>query len=98
MARAPGVGPKLAARIVLELKDKGPGGATDALVIPGQEPGTPLPRNVEDAVSALVNLGYGRPQAAAAVASAVASLGADAQTAALIRGGLKALSMCRGAF
>lgn len=93
VARAPGVGPKLASRIVLELKDKGPGGATDAIVMPGQEPGAPLPRNVEDAVSALVNLGYGRPQAASAVGTAVASLGAEAQTAALIRGGLKALSI-----
>jgi Holliday junction DNA helicase RuvA len=93
VARAPGVGPKLASRIVLELKDKGPGGAADAIVMPGQPPGAPLPQNVEDAVSALVNLGYGRPQAAAAVATAVAALGGEAQTAALIRGGLKALSM-----
>ncbi len=93
VSRAPGVGPKLAARIVAELKDKGPGGATDALAMPGQEPGAPLPRNIEDAVSALVNLGYGRPQAASAVASAVSSLGAEAQTAALIRGGLRALSL-----
>ncbi len=92
VARAPGVGPKLAARIVLELKDKGPGGATDAIVMPDAEPGAPLPRNVEDAVSALVNLGYGRPQAASAVGAAVASLGAEAQTAALIRGGLRALA------
>lgn len=93
VARAPGVGPKLAARLVLELKDKGPGGATDALVLPDHEPGAPLPPNVEDAVSALVNLGYGRPQAAGAVAAAVAALGVEAGTAALIRGGLKALSM-----
>ncbi len=92
VARAPGVGPKLAARIVLELKDKGPGGAADALVLPGHEPGAPLPPAVEDAVSALVNLGYGRPQAAGAVATAVAALGADAPTAALIRGGLRALA------
>ena len=83
----------LAARIVLELKDKGPGGATDADAMPGGEPGAPLPRNVEDAVSALVNLGYGRPQAASAVGVAVTSLGAEAPTATLIRGGLKALSM-----
>ncbi len=75
VARAPGVGPKLAQRIVSELKDKGPGGASDAIVMPGQEPGAPLPRNVEDAVSALVNLGYGRPQAAGAVGAAVTSMG-----------------------
>ena len=57
------------------------------------EPGAPLPRNVEDAVSALVNLGYGRPQAAAPWGPPWRRSGAEAQTAALIRGGLKALSM-----
>lgn len=93
VARAPGVGPKLAARIVAELKDKGPGGAVDVPVIPGHDPASPLPRNVEDAASALVNLGYGRPQAASAVTAAAAALGADAATAALIRHGLKTLSM-----
>jgi len=93
VARAPGVGPKLAARIVAELKDKGPGGVGDAIIIPGQDAGAPLPRNVEDAVSALVNLGYGRPQAASAIAAAVAALGAEAQAAALIRDGLRTLSM-----
>ena len=93
VARAPGVGPKLAARIVAELKDKGPGGAVDVPVIPGHDPASPLPRNVEDAASALVNLGYGRPQAASAVTAAAAALGAEAATAALIRHGLKTLSM-----
>ncbi len=51
-----------------------------------------MPRNAEDAVSALMNLGYGRPQASAAVAAAVAALGAEALTAALIRSGLRTLS------
>ena len=92
VARASGVGPKLAARIVAELKDKGPGGAVDVPVIPGHDPASPLPRNVEDAASALVNLGYGRPQAASAVTAAAAALGAEAATAALIRHGLKTLS------
>ena len=92
VARASGVGPKLAARIVAELKDKGPAGAADAAIFPGQEAGTPLPKPVEDAVSALMNLGYGRPQAANAVATALGALGPEAATAALIRGGLKALS------
>ncbi len=92
VARAPGVGPKLAARIVAELKDKGPGGAVDVPTIPGHDPASPLPRNVEDAASALVNLGYGRPQAASAVTAAAVALGAEAATAALIRHGLKTLS------
>lgn len=93
VARAPGVGPKLAARIVAELKDKGPEGAAPDLGLPGHDPATPLPRNVEDAISALVNLGYGRPQAQGAVASALGTLGPDATNAALIRAGLKHLSI-----
>lgn len=92
VARSPGVGPKLAARIVAELKDKGPEGSAADLGLPGHAPPEPLPRNVGDAISALVNLGYARPQAAAAVASAAAALGEAAETAALIRGGLKHLS------
>lgn len=92
VSRSPGVGPKLAARIVAELKDKGPADADAILGLAGQEAATPLPRNAEDAVSALMNLGYGRPQASAAVAAAVAALGAEALTAALIRSGLRTLS------
>ena len=93
VSRAPGVGPKLAARIVAELKDKGPEGTAADLGLPVQDASGSLPRNVGDAVSALMNLGYGRPQAAAAVATAVKALGEDAATAALIRSGLKELSL-----
>jgi holliday junction DNA helicase RuvA len=94
MARAPGVGPKLAARLVLELKDKAP-----ASGLPG--PGDPtfgvghdarLPKPAEDAILALVGLGYPRAQAAATIASASGALGAEAETSALIRAGLKALA------
>ena len=94
VARAPGVGPKLAARIVLELKDKGPplGVADLGGEIAGAEQAAKMPRSAEDAVLALVGLGYARPQASLAVARGVASLGADAQTAALIRLGLKELA------
>jgi holliday junction DNA helicase RuvA len=91
VARAQGVGPKLAARIVAELKDKGPLlGAADFGV---QTPVAPaMAGPAEDAVLALVNLGYGRPQAAEAVARGAASLGSGATTAALIRLGLKELA------
>ena len=67
MARAPGVGPKLAARLVLELKDKAPalGVADLGGAIAAAEPGSKLPKAAEDAVLALVGLGYARPQAAA---------------------------------
>jgi holliday junction DNA helicase RuvA len=94
VARAPGVGPKLAARIVAELKDKAP--APGIADLGGDIVGAPasgaLSRGAQDAFLALVNLGYARPQAALAVARGVAALGADAETAALIRLGLKELA------
>jgi Holliday junction DNA helicase RuvA len=94
MARAPGVGPKLAARLVLELKDKAPalGVADLGGAIAEVESASKLPKAAQDAVLALVGLGYARPQANAAVAKGVAALGAEAQTAALIRAGLKELA------
>ena len=94
MARAPGVGPKLAARLVLELKDKAPafGVADLGGAIADGETASKLPKAAQDAVLALVGLGYARPQASLAVAKGVASLGAEAQTAALIRAGLKELA------
>ena len=95
VARAPGVGPKLAARIVAELKDKAPAfAAVDpaAARLAGVEDSRSAPKPVQDAISALVNLGYGRPQAAAAVAASVRALGEAAETGALIRRGLKELA------
>jgi Holliday junction DNA helicase RuvA len=94
MARAPGVGPKLAARLVLELKDKAPafGVADLGGAIADGEAASKLPKAAQDAVLALVGLGYARPQASLAVAKGVAALGAEAQTAALIRAGLKELA------
>jgi Holliday junction DNA helicase RuvA len=92
MARAPGVGPKLAARLVLELKDKAPAlGAGDFGAAAAPAAST-LPKTAEDAVLALTGLGYARPQASAAVAKAFGALGAEATTAALIRAGLKELA------
>jgi Holliday junction DNA helicase RuvA len=91
VARAPGVGPKLAVRIVTELKDKGPA-ATAQFAIAVSLASTEVPSVVQDAISALVNLGYGRPQAAAAIAAARSALGEDVAAAALIRRGLKELA------
>jgi len=95
VARANGVGPKVAARIVAELKDKAPGVAGVDPVVAGlaatiEEKSAPAP--VADAVSALVNLGYAQVQANAAVAAALREAGEDADTARLIRLGLKELA------
>ncbi len=94
MARAPGVGPKLAARLVLELKDKAPALAVVDLGGPdGRAEGpSKLPKAAEDAILALVGLGYARPQAAAVVARSWAELGREAQTATLVRAGLRELA------
>jgi holliday junction DNA helicase RuvA len=95
VARTPGVGPKVAERIVTELKDKAPAYAdVDPAVIrlSGAVEDRRAPRPVADAVSALVNLGYGQPQAAAAIAAATRNAGESADTAQLIRLGLKELS------
>ena len=95
IARAPGVGPKVAERIVTELKDKAPAFANvDPAVVhlAGAVDDQRAPRPVTDAISALVNLGYGQPQAAAAIASAARSAGENAETAQLIRLGLKELA------
>ena len=94
MARAPGVGPKLAARLVLELKDKAPAlaGADFSHGEAGFERAPKLAKAAEDAILALVGLGYAQPQAAAAMARISARLGPEAETAALIRAGLKELA------
>ncbi len=95
VSRAPGVGPKLAARIVAELKDKAPAfGAVDLVLarLAGEDEAKTAPSAVRDAISALCNLGYGRPQAAVAVAASVNALGEDADASALIRRGLKELA------
>ena len=95
VARAPGVGPKVAERIVTELKDKAPAyaGLDPAVVrLSGAVEEKRAPQPIADAVSALVNLGYGRPQAASAVAAAARSAGEGADAANLIRLGLKELA------
>jgi Holliday junction DNA helicase RuvA len=94
ITRTPGVGPKVAERIVTELKDKAPAYAdVDPAIVrlSGQLEEHRAPRPVTDAVSALVNLGYGHPQAAAAIAAAARSAGEGAETKQLIRLGLKEL-------
>jgi holliday junction DNA helicase RuvA len=95
VARSPGVGPRVAERIVTELKDKAPAYATvDPAVIrlSGAVEDRRAPQPIVDAVSALINLGYGQPQAAAAIAAAARNAGEGADAARLIRLGLKELA------
>ncbi len=95
ISRAPGVGPKVAVRIVTELKNKAPAFAGDAAAGIGfrQELGEgAVPAPVADAVSALTNLGYSRDQAANAIAAALRNGGEGADSAKLIRLGLRELS------
>lgn len=94
LSRPAGVGPKLAARLATELKDKAaafgvapaPSRATAAA-----SPAAPGSIN-EDAVSALVNLGYRRVEAFGAVARVTQRLGEGAQLDAVIRAGLQELA------
>lgn len=99
--RASGVGPKLAARIVTELKDK-VGGISLAPVLPGK-PGKPskgakttaddpAASVVDDAVSALVNLGYGRADAFGAVSRVIHAEGETLPLDTLIPAALKELA------
>ena len=96
VARAPGVGPKVAARIVAELKDKAPAfsgaGSEESFGLKRDIGGGTAGAPVTDAVSALVNLGYSRDQAAGAVAKAWKESGETAGSAVLIKAGLKELS------
>ncbi|CAN7316164.1 MAG: Holliday junction branch migration protein RuvA [Devosia sp.] len=95
VGRANGVGPKLAVRIVTELKGKVPAiGGIDAGTLGLQTAlGEGVARsNVADAVSALTNLGYSSAQASAALARVVAKEGEDTATEKLIRLGLRELS------
>lgn len=95
VGRASGVGPKLAVRVVTELKGKVPAtGVLDAGVLGLQAAlGDGIASgNVADAVSALTNLGYSSAQASAAVARVVSREGDGVATDKLIRMGLKELS------
>jgi holliday junction DNA helicase RuvA len=91
LTRASGVGPRLASRIVAELKDR----MTDFPLPAGPVDAAPVVATsgaAADALSALINLGYGRSEAHAAIAKAAATLGDQAPVDTLIRTGLKELT------
>jgi len=88
LTRVSGVGPKLAERLMTELRDKAPAGAVPVMAagaIAGSSSAT-------DAVSALVNLGYRQSEAFGVVSNAARRLGDAAPLEALIQAGLKELS------
>ena len=100
VTRAPGVGPKVALRIVNELKDKAPPLALVTIPAAGHAP-SPVngvknasiaPSPAAEAVSALLNLGYAPLQANAAISAAMSKAGETARTEDLIRLGLKELA------
>ncbi|MEH6630314.1 MAG: Holliday junction branch migration protein RuvA [Halopseudomonas aestusnigri] len=97
LTRASGVGPKLAVRIVNELKDKLAKlslGMSGQVVDSSKENKGTTPSTLavsEDAVSALVNLGYRRSEAYSAVAKVSSEQGLDAPLENLIKGGLAEL-------
>ena len=97
LTRADGVGPKLAGRIVNELKDKAVNislGADVSMPVSAGSKHVPAgePAAVTDAISALVNLGYDRGIAYGAVHAAVKTVGPDADLNQLITVGLKELA------
>lgn len=97
VTRADGVGPKLAMRIVNELKDKAGAmpelsGAMAMALSGGVSVSQVESGGAADAISALVNLGYKRADAFAAVARAARELGPEADVQALIRIGLRELA------
>jgi holliday junction DNA helicase RuvA len=88
IARSPGVGPKLAQRIVHELRDK-----VGSLALGPAAGSAPAPGSAAaDAASALLNLGFRPGEAATAVARAEAELGPEATLDALVRAALKKAS------
>lgn len=96
LTRAAGVGPRLAARIVAELKDRVaklpaamPAAAAPAGVGPGPAAGSGV---LEDALQALQNLGYGRSEAYQVVARTMGELGADVPLDRLLAASLKSLA------
>jgi holliday junction DNA helicase RuvA len=90
LARASGVGPRLAARIVAELRDR-----LDDLPPSPLHPAVALPvaaGALDEALSALVNLGYGRSEAHAALARAARGLGEQPDFEQLVRAALQELA------
>ena len=95
ITNAPGVGPKLATRIVTELKDKITNIAANSSLtpVPGEVRDTDNEnQSLDDAVSALVNLGFGRSDAFRAVHQVAGTIADNTSVELLIKEGLSELS------
>jgi holliday junction DNA helicase RuvA len=92
LSRPAGVGPKLAARLATELKDKAASFGVAPTSKIAEMASMPAGSINEDAVSALVNLGYKRVEAFGAVARVTQRLGDEAKLDAVIRAGLQELA------
>jgi Holliday junction DNA helicase RuvA len=94
LSRPAGVGPKLAARLATELKDKAAAFGIAPVAKGSAAPAAAAPTGSidEDAVSALVNLGYKRVEAFGAVARVTQRLGEGATFDAVVRAGLQELA------
>jgi Holliday junction DNA helicase RuvA len=93
ITRAPGVGPKLAARLIAELRERIAAMPTSgAFGVVSIAPAPAAPSIAGDAISALTNLGYRRNEAEQAVAATLAALGTETALDALIRDGLRRLA------
>lgn len=87
VSKTPGVGRKVAERIIDSMKGKLPAGLASAS---GPTAAPPAGKAAEEAVAALVNLGYPKEKATAAISSAQNTAGPDADVSALLALGLKA--------
>ena len=89
LTRAPGVGPRLAVRLLTELKDKAGGmPSSPGFAVAASRPATVA----DDALSALINLGYRRPEAQTAIARVIDRLGESAPIDGVIRESLRELA------
>jgi Holliday junction DNA helicase RuvA len=92
LRRVPGVGPKLADRILVELRDRADELAASLPGAGDAAPGAREPAARDQALSALLNLGYGRPQAERILGEAEAEIGSDAPVESWVRAALKRLA------